>query len=309
MARKRQTGRAKTPKTAAREPMEQPQEKKPVNILIDWRFNLIVLLCMELLIVVFFMEREVTRYREKVARRALLEGDYERAYRNYRRLARRNFSHAGYFKGLGDAALGKGQPGVALTYYSEAAKRGATGGLSIQRARAHYMRAAETSDPQKREQELMEYQRYLRAAKAEAPTGLRENHTIGTFAMNESDLVEAAEYFSRVRADVLRLGVKPNREQQALIDQSRTLLSRIVSEVFQDQDYSLDLEGLEIKPPPKPPAPVIGPPPAAPTTPTTTRTDPSTTAPKPPPSRMPKTAPTTMPAILRAPAPPTSPAK
>jgi hypothetical protein len=237
--------------------------------------------CLEALLIIFALPREIERYRETEAQKALWREDYPNAYKRYYQLLRHDPSNVSYLKALGDAMLGRGQYSSALDYYSRATAKTFSGAdVKIQVARAYNALAGMEKDPKKRTEYAEASQKVLQMAHQEAPTDLKVNYWMGEFVLRYGDLVDAAEFFSRVRADALPKGWKPNEEQARLIADAQKALARIQTAVFKDKDYRLDLTGLTItstptlaaaRPPaPAPPpttAPVIVPPkPPAPTT-------------------------------------------
>jgi len=243
MAKAKPTGTAKPPKVA-----EAVAPAKPTtDVLLDWRFNLIVVGCLEALLIIFALPREIERYRETQAQKALWREDYPNAYKHYYQLLRQDPSNVSYLKALGDAMLGRGQYSSALDYYRRATAGALSGAdVKVQVARAYNALAGLEKDPKKRAEYAEAGQKVLQMAHQEAPNDLKANYWMGKSALNYNDLVDAAEFFSRVRADALPKGWKPNEEQARLIADAQKALARIQTAVFQDKDYRLDLTGLTI---------------------------------------------------------------
>jgi tetratricopeptide (TPR) repeat protein len=239
----------------------QKKRARPVDALLDWRFNLVLLILIQVLIVLFFFRREITIYKRKTAQKALLAGtdeDYTRAYRNYLWLNRKDPLNPLYLRGLGDAALGMGRYENALEYYKAATNnRLDTPSIRLQVALAYHGLAQTSRDPKEQARYLGLSRQYLNAASTALPRHVIANYWKGMFALWASDMVEAGRYFARVRPDVIPNDRKPNSKEQRYIEEAHKRLAQIENLVFGNQDYSLDLEGLTVKPkPPKPPEPV-----------------------------------------------------
>lgn len=251
MAKKKQTrGPVKSPAVPAG---PQPQTAAK-NILLDWRFNLIVLGFMELVIVGFFLPREIMRYHQKVGQKALLREDYALAYKHYRWLHRKNENNPTYLKALGDVALGRAlreynrrQYSRALDYYERATKQSPNlRGVKIQAALAFQGLAREEKDSQKRAELIRRSWEFMQLAFREERGSLKVNYWMGEFTrVLVGDLFLATRYYSRVRIDATRRG-KLNKEQQRLLQDAQTRLAQLQVGVFQGKDYSLDLTGMEI---------------------------------------------------------------
>jgi len=253
MAKKKQAKRA----TVQQQKPPEPQPSGAIqDILLNWRFNLLVLGCMELLLILFFLPREIEHHRLAEGKKALLAGDYLRAYRYYFQLCEEDPDNPGYLKALGDAALGRGQYLRALGYYDQATRgRFNLPGMKIQVALAYHGLAQSERDPKRRAEYERRRDRFLQLARQEAPTDLKVNYWLGRFAELSGDLVEAAEFYSRVRADMIPRGRPPNEEQKRLIADARTRLKRIENAIFRGKDFSLKVSDLRVAPTPSPASP------------------------------------------------------
>ncbi len=240
------------------------------DILLDWRFNLIVIVSMEILLILFALPREIERYRISEAQKALLRGDYQRAYSLYYALEKRDKGNAGYLKALGDIALGRLQFSRALDYYQKASTAGyAAPDLKLHVARTYYELAQRETDPKRQNEYVDGCRKLLQSAREEAPNDLAVNYWLGWFALNAQDFVEAADFFSRVRPEALPRGWKPTPVQEDLIQKAQQELARIRAFIFEGKDFPLDLTGLEILTTPTLPAAQPAPAPKAAATPTT----------------------------------------
>ncbi|MCX8037155.1 MAG: hypothetical protein N3D11_08955 [Candidatus Sumerlaeia bacterium] len=263
----KKTVRAAAPAVAATIP--QPSSLVS-DILLDWRFNLIVIVSMEILLILFALPREIERYRIAAAQKALLRGDYQRAYSLYYALEKRDKSNPGYLKALGDIALARLQFSRALEYYQRASTAGyAAPDLKLHVARTYYELAQRETDPKRQNEYVDGCRKLLQSAREEAPNDLAVNYWLGWFALNAQDLVEAADFFSRVRPEALPRGWKPTPVQQDLIKKAQQELARIRAAIFEGKDFPLDLTGLEILTTPTLPTAQPIPPPKAAATPTT----------------------------------------
>jgi len=231
---------------AAAEVTRQPETPAP-DTLLDWRFNLIVLGCMEVLLIMFALPREVERYRQTEAQKALWRGNYPRAFKLYYQLNRDDPSNAGYLKALGDAAMGRGQHATALDYYERATNNTFNSPeIKIQVGRIYDVMAQSEKDPKQKKTYLDASRKLFEMALREGPDDLKVNFWLGQYYANAGDLTEAAEFFSRVRADVLQPWVKPNEEEARLIADAKKALAQIQAIVFKDADFRLDLTGMVI---------------------------------------------------------------
>lgn len=268
MARKKKTRPTRRPAKPETPPPETPTFQ---NILLDWRFNLLVLGCMELLIIGFFLPRELARYRWRTARTAILEQDYGRALRHLRKLARENRMNPNYYKARGDVALGRGQYKLALEYY-RVAKQLPPGARNVDLYLALAWRglARTTKDENKRAQYYKQSRNLLYSAYRSAPRDIRVNYWMGEFALAEGDFLRAAEYFSRVRPEALPRHRKPDPEERRLIQSARDRLDQIRALTLGGSDYRLDVADLEIET--LPPLSTAAESPTTPTAPTTSPT-------------------------------------
>ncbi|KPL11797.1 hypothetical protein AMJ85_02910 [candidate division BRC1 bacterium SM23_51] len=243
MGKKKQTrGVAKSPAVSAR-PRPQATER---NILLNWRFNLIVLSCMELLVVAFFLPREITRYRQVNGQEALLDGDWSRAYKYYRPLHQQDQNNPTYLKALGDVALGRRQYSRALDYYDRATKRSPNlRDVKVQAALALQGLAQAEKDPQRRTRYVERSVELMRLAYREEPYSLKVSYWMGAFAQAAGDSIRAAQYYARVRAEAVGRG-ELNAEQERLIDNAQKRLEALQTAVFSGKDYALNLAGMEI---------------------------------------------------------------
>lgn len=217
------------------------------DVLLDWRFNLIVIGCMELMLIAFSIPREITRYRLNAGQQALWREDYTKASYHYSLLNQDEPNNPGYLKCLGDTFLGRRRYKEALAYYRQAG--GANYGppeTKVQAARAFYGLAQTLSDPAQQNQCADMALKLVQAARQEAPNDLKVNYWSGWFSLNYGDLIAAADYFSRVRTETIPGHLSPNEEQDRLIKRAQDNLKRIHSLIFADKDYPLDLRGLEI---------------------------------------------------------------
>jgi len=291
-------------------PVPAPQPTSFTNVLIDWRFNLILIGVMEVLLILFALPRELLRYRLFEGQRALWHGDWSRASTFFYELEKQDRNNPGYLKAMGDVALGRHQVSRALEHYQKADRAGYSApDLNVQAARACYEMAVQESDPKRQQEYLSQCQRLFQIARQQAPNDLKTNYWMGWFAQNARDYIAAADFFSRVRADALPPGYTPNEEQADLIKRAQENLAQIRTTVFEGKDYALNLSGLEIKTTPTltvPTAPPVPPfrPPAVMTPLAAVQTPASPT-----PSVAPKSpAATPTPAAVQTPAPPTPPA-
>jgi hypothetical protein len=247
------------------------------DVLLDWRFNLIVIGCMETLLIIFALPREIEHYRTSEAQNALWQGNYPRAFYYYSVLRRKDPSNKGYLKGLGDAAFGRAQYQAALEYYSLATDGTFnTPDVQIQAAKACNELARPETDAKQRALYLENSQKLLQRARQEGAFDLKVCYELGQIAVQYGDLTEAAEYFSRVRAN----GIRPNPEQAAMIAKAKAALAQIQSIIFKNADYRLDLAGVEIHSTPTLPV-APPPPPTIPTMPPVATTSSMAVAPKP----------------------------
>jgi hypothetical protein len=288
MAKTKPTRTPKTPAAA----VPAPPPATTTDVLLDWRFNLIVIGCMEMLLIIFALPREIERYQYLEAQKALWRQDYLQAYRRYYALNRDDPSNTFYLQRLGDATLGRGQYPTALEYYRKATS-GAfnTPEIRIQVAKIFDALANTEKDPKQRREYAETSAKFREMARDEAPNDLKINYELGQLALKYGSLIEAAEFLSHVRADAIPGGAKPNEEQQRMINEAKKYLAQIQSIVFNNADYRLDLTGVEIRSTPTLTAPAVR---------TTTGIVPLVSSPAP--------AEITSPALARPPVPTTAPA-
>jgi len=250
----------------------------PANVLLDWRFNLVVLGCMEVLLILFALPREIERFRVAEAQKALWRADrmflrglssnlsereretmrtgYLRAYGLYYKLERNDRNNPGHLRALGDASLGRGQYAVALEYYRRATEgRYNSPEVKLQVARIYSIMANQEKDPKRQKDYIEASQKLLQLAYQEGPNNLKVNFWLGYYAASNGDLIEAAELFSRVRKDMVPSG-KPNEEEASLIAEAKDTLAQIQTAIFKGADFRLDLTGVKIPTIPPAPAPV-----------------------------------------------------
>jgi len=224
-----------------------PPKTAVTDVLLDWRFNLIVIGCMELMLIAFSIPREITRFRLNGGQKALWREDYTKAFYYYSLLDQDEPNNSGYLKCLGDAALGRRRFREALAYYQRAGgKDFGSADMKVQAARAFFGLAQSETNPARQNDYVDVAGKLVQAAHQEAPNDLKVNYWLGWFSMSSGDLINAAESFSRVRAEAIPGHLAPNEEQERLIKRADENLKRIHSLIFADKDYPLDLRGLEI---------------------------------------------------------------
>ena len=143
MAKKKRARVAPSP--AASAPAARPWTV--TDILLDWRFNLLVLGCMELLIFAFFLPREINYYRRTVAHEALLAQDYARARYYYEKLSRQSPESITYVKALGDVAVGQRAVGAGFQAFRTPACRPGIAGCSADHRSSPVRRARQRDGP------------------------------------------------------------------------------------------------------------------------------------------------------------------
>lgn len=243
------------------------------NVLLDWRFNLAILVCMELLLIAIFFNRELVRFHQERASRALQVAesreDYERAYKDYKWLLSRDKNAPSYIQRLGDAALGLENYTEALDLYKKASGgRFDRPGMNLSMALCYRGMAGKTNDPKRQTEYLRSSIQHMNRAVAEAPLDLKTNYWRGQLANSMGDLVEASEYFARVRSELIRRPRPANLEEKRLEADAKEQIEAIRAYMLGDADYALHVDRVkfpERMPVVRPGAAVTPPPATSPT--------------------------------------------
>jgi len=221
----------------------------------DWRLSLALFGVLEVLLVLSFIQREMVAHHSQAALKAFLKGDYGRACEHYDWLAERSPENVSYLLLESETLLEMNRPTEAVRVYEMAARTGYDSPvLKILAARIYFSLGTVERNAEQRKKYMEGFWNALDAARAEAPGEINVNYWWGYFSERMGNLIDAARYYSRVRADMLPPYRNLSEIEKALIKKAGARLEEIQKIVLGSKDYYLDVAGLEVPnlPPPTP---------------------------------------------------------